>query len=95
MMKKISVVRQPKPEFKSDFSSTKPLLRFGLTPRATETLLWLAQGKTNPDIAVILGITESTVKKHVREIFKKLGVATRAAATIRALEVLGSRPHRP
>jgi DNA-binding NarL/FixJ family response regulator len=77
-------------EFKPDFSSIEPLLKLGLTARATETLLWLAQGKTNPDIATILGITESTVKKHVQEIFEKLGVETRGAATVRALEVLGS-----
>jgi len=66
------------------------LLKLGLTARATETLLWLAQGKTNPDIATILGITESTVKKHVQEIFEKLGVETRGAATVRALEALSS-----
>jgi DNA-binding NarL/FixJ family response regulator len=77
-------------EFKPDFTSSEPLLTFGLTPRAAETLLWLAQGKTNPDIATILGITESTVKKHVQEIFEKLGVETRGAATVRALEVLSS-----
>ncbi|MDB6038401.1 MAG: two component transcriptional regulator, LuxR family [Verrucomicrobiales bacterium] len=79
---------QVKREFKPDFSSTKPLIALGLTPRAAETLLWLAQGKTNPDIAIILGITESTVKKHVQEVFEKLGVETRGAATVRALEVL-------
>ena len=77
-------------EFKPDFSSTEPLVKLGLTPRAAETLLWLAQGKTNSDIATILGITESTVKKHVQEIFEKLGVETRGAATVRALEVLNS-----
>ena len=70
----------------------QPLLKLGLTPRATETLLWLAQGETNPNIATILGITESTVKKHVQEIFEKLGVETRGAATVRALEVLNSVP---
>jgi DNA-binding NarL/FixJ family response regulator len=77
-------------EFKPDFSSTEPLIKLGLTPRAAEALLWLAQGKTNSDIATILGITESTVKKHVQEIFEKLGVETRGAATVRALEVLNS-----
>ena len=82
--------QQAKREFKPDFSSTEPLLKLGLTARATETLLWLAQGKTNSDIATILGITESTVKKHVQEIFEKLGVETRGAATVRALEVLSS-----
>lgn len=81
---------QARRPFKTDFSSLEPLLKFGLTPRATETLLWLAQGKTNADIARILGITESTVKKHVQEIFEKLGVETRGAATIRALEELNA-----
>src|SRR6266516_7383089 len=79
-------------EFKPDFSSFEPLLALGLTPRAAEALLWLAQGKTNADIATILGITESTVKKHVQEMFEKLGVETRGAATVRALEVLSSLP---
>ncbi len=78
--------------FHPDFSSAEPLVKLGLTPRAGETLLWLAQGKTNADIATILGITESTVKKHVQEIFEKLGVETRGAATVRALEVLNSPP---
>ncbi|MBK7999495.1 MAG: helix-turn-helix transcriptional regulator [Verrucomicrobia bacterium] len=55
-----------------------------------ETLLWIAQGKTNGDIATILGISEATVKKHVLEIFSKLGVETRTAASLRALEVLSS-----
>jgi DNA-binding NarL/FixJ family response regulator len=81
---------QAKREFKPDFSSFEPLLTPGLTRRAAETLLWLAQGKTNPDIATILGITESTVKKHVQEIFEKLGVETRGAATVRALELLNT-----
>jgi DNA-binding NarL/FixJ family response regulator len=80
--------QQSKREFRPDFSSHEPLQKLGLTPRAAEALLWLAQGKTNPDIAAILGVTESTVKKHVQEIFEKLGVETRGAATVRALEVL-------
>ena len=89
--------QQANREFKPDFSSAQPLLALGLTPRAAEALLWLAQGKTNSDIATILGITESTVKKYVQEMFDKLGVETRGAATVRALEVLNSqsrsRPH--
>jgi DNA-binding NarL/FixJ family response regulator len=82
--------QQARREFKPDFSSAQPLVNLGLTPRAAETLLWLAQGKTNSDIATILGITESTIKKHVQEIFEKLGVETRGAATVRALEVLNA-----
>ncbi len=77
-------------EFKPDFSSPEPLRSLGLTPRVAEVLLWVAQGKTNADIATILGISESTVKKHLLEIFQVLGVETRSAATLRALEALGS-----
>jgi DNA-binding NarL/FixJ family response regulator len=78
-----AVVRDP------DFSSAEPLQRaFGLTPRVAETLLWLAQGKTNGDIAIILGISESTVKKHVLEIFETLQVETRTAACLAAVEAL-------
>src|SRR5262245_2165730 len=42
--------QQAKREFEPDFSSAEPLLALGLTPRAAEALLWLAQGKTNSDI---------------------------------------------
>jgi len=84
-------VQQAVPEFKPNFDSAKPLEAvLGLTPRVAETLLWLAQGKTNSEIATILGNSESTVKKHVLEIFEKLGVETRTAASLRALEVLSS-----
>jgi DNA-binding NarL/FixJ family response regulator len=85
--------QQSKREFKADFSSAKPLQALGLTPRAAEALLWVAQGKTNSDIATILGISESTVKKYVQEMFDKLGVETRGAATVRALEALNAPPH--
>jgi DNA-binding NarL/FixJ family response regulator len=79
------------PEFRPRFDSARPLERaFGITPRVAETLLWLSQGKTNGEIATILGNSESTVKKHVLEIFEKLGVETRTAASLRALEVLSS-----
>ncbi|MBI2734033.1 MAG: DNA-binding response regulator [Aquabacterium sp.] len=51
-----------------------------LTPRETEVLSWLAKGKTNRDIADILGMSHRTVNKHLDHIFEKLGVETRAAA---------------
>jgi DNA-binding NarL/FixJ family response regulator len=87
---------QARRKFQPDFSSAEPLVKLGLTRRAAETLLWVAQGKTNADIAAILGVTESTVKKHVQEIFDKLGVETRGAAAVRALEVLNfPRSSRP
>jgi DNA-binding NarL/FixJ family response regulator len=84
-------VQQTIPEFKPNFHSARPLQEvLGLTPRVAETLLWLAQGKTNGEIAIILGNSESTVKKHVLEIFDKLGAETRTAASLSALEVLSS-----
>lgn len=82
--------QQGRREFKPDFSSPAPLVQLGLTPRVAEVLLWVAQGKTNADIATILGISESTVKKHLLEIFAVLGVETRSAATLRALEALAN-----
>jgi len=77
-------------EFKPNFTSYEPLLALGLAPREAEVLLWVAQGKTNGDIASILTISEWTVKKHLLHIFEKLGVESRNAATLRALEILSS-----
>jgi DNA-binding CsgD family transcriptional regulator len=81
---------QATPEFKPNFDSYEPLQTLGLTPRVAETLLWVAQGKSNSEIGIILGISEWTVKKHVLEIFEKLSVESRTAASLRALEVLSS-----
>ena len=64
------------------------LLKLGLTPREAEVLYWLAQGKSNPDIAVILGAGVRTVHKHVENIFRKLGLETRNAAALVAIEIL-------
>ena len=83
--------QQVRTDFRPNFDSFEPLCVLGLTPRVAEVLLWVAQGKTNSDIASILGVSESTVKKHVQEIFEKLGVETRSAVALRALEILGSR----
>lgn len=60
-----------------------------LTPRETEVLSWLAKGKTNRDIADILGMSPRTVNKHLEHIFEKLGVETRSAATAIAGQLLG------
>ena len=55
--------------------------QYQLTPREVEVLSWVAKGKTNRDIAEILGMSPRTVNKHLEHIFVKLGVETRAAAT--------------
>jgi DNA-binding NarL/FixJ family response regulator len=56
------------------------LLMASLTPRETEVLSWIAKGKTNRDVADILGMSPRTVNKHLEHVFEKLGVETRAAA---------------
>ncbi len=61
----------------------------GLTPREAELLSWVVQGKTNPEIGIILGIQLTTVKKHLESIFAKLGVENRTAAVTLALEKIG------
>jgi DNA-binding CsgD family transcriptional regulator len=58
----------------------------GLTRRELEILQQVAQGKTNSAIAAQLVISERTVETHVRNIFSKLGVSTRTAATAYAYE---------
>lgn len=58
----------------------------GLTPREGEILSWVVQGKTNPEIGMILGIQLTTVKKHLESTFVKLGVENRTAAVTLALE---------
>lgn len=57
-----------------------------LTRREGEVLRLVAQGKTNRGIAHELGIAEKTVARHVANIFTKLGVTSRAAATAYAYE---------
>ena len=81
--------------FKPDFNSAKPLESLGLTAREAEVLLWVAQGKSNGDIALLLGMAEKTVKKHMGSIFDKLGLEGRNAATIKALEKLSARKKFP
>ncbi len=74
--------------FAPDFSSPVPLQSLGLTPREAEVLLWVAQGKSNPEIAVILGAAENTIKVHLGHVFEKLGADNRHAAMLVALETL-------
>jgi DNA-binding NarL/FixJ family response regulator len=79
--------------FRPDFSSHAPLVdALGLTVREAETLLWVAQGKSNADIAGILGNSEKTVKKTLSHIFEKLGLESRTAAALRAVEILSLPP---
>ena len=58
----------------------------GLTAREAEVLRLVAAGKTNRDIAVELVISEHTVARHLQNMFAKLGVSSRSAATAFAFE---------
>jgi len=57
-----------------------------------EVLGWLARGKTNVEIGVILGISSVTVGKHLEHIYPKLGVENRNAAAGFASELTGRLP---
>jgi DNA-binding NarL/FixJ family response regulator len=54
--------------------------QLGLTTREGEVLSWLSKGKTNRDIAQILGLSPRTIDKHLEQIYAKLGVENRTAA---------------
>lgn len=56
--------------------------RYHLTPREAEVLRWVAEGKSNAEIAMILGLTTGTVKIHVERILAKLGVENRTMAAL-------------
>jgi DNA-binding CsgD family transcriptional regulator len=67
----------------------------GLTQREAEVLHWVAGGKSNDDVARIVGAASATVKKHLENIYDKLGVANRTAASAVYLRAHGTlRPHR-
>jgi DNA-binding CsgD family transcriptional regulator len=61
-------------------SSPSNLSSLGLTARQAEVLFWVCRGKTDKDIAGLLGISHRTVHKHLENIYVILGVETRTAA---------------
>ncbi len=62
----------------------------GLTSREAEVLTWIAQGKTNYEIGVILSACTGTICKHVERILVKLNVENRTAAAVVAIAALAS-----
>jgi DNA-binding response OmpR family regulator/DNA-binding CsgD family transcriptional regulator len=67
------------------------LLTLGLTPRQAEVAYWVAQGKTNPEIAVILGASPRTIDKHMERILARLGVENRASLIFATADLLRTR----
>jgi len=63
----------------------RPAPTFSLSPRETEVLTWIAAGKTDEEIAVILGISRNTVDTHLRSIFRKLDATNRVSAVVTGL----------
>ncbi len=51
-----------------------------LTPREREVLTWVAEGKRDSEIALMLNLSVRTIEQHVRSCLKKLHVETRTAA---------------
>jgi DNA-binding CsgD family transcriptional regulator len=72
----LAPVRAARPSLPSDLPVTR---------RERDALTWVAAGKTDRDIADILGISPRTVHKHLQHAYAKLGVETRTAAVMRAL----------
>lgn len=64
---------------------------FNLTEREAEVLSWIANGKSNKEIAVILEMSPRTVNKHLDRIFGKLGVENRTSAAVVSLKRLLER----
>lgn len=60
-----------------------------LTAKEQEVIYWVSEGKANPEIGALLGISPRTVQKHLEHVFQKLNVTTRLAAATRVRE-LGS-----
>lgn len=65
----------------------RPTNAEGLTPRQVGVLRLLARGVSNKEIAAELGVSENTVKVHLAQVYRVLGVTTRTAAVIKAARV--------
>ena len=61
----------------------------GLSTREAEVLYWIAKGKENLEIADVLCVGVTTVRKHLEHIYQKLEVKTRTSAVVEALKRLG------
>lgn len=65
--------------------------RFALTDRELDVLFWIARGKSNRDIAEILGLSHRTVNKYLDQIYTKMNVENRASAAAMAVRAMSDR----
>jgi DNA-binding CsgD family transcriptional regulator len=81
---RVLLLETPAPE------PTAELLQpLGLTPRQAEVLFWIARGKTNGEIGIILGASVHTIHRHAEAIYGRLHVESRSAAAVIAMQVIG------
>jgi DNA-binding CsgD family transcriptional regulator len=85
----IQLVSLPKEELhllvlerRSRRPSLAEILHLGVTERESQVLFWLAQGKTNEEIAIILTGRRRTIDKHVQNLLAKLKLENRAGAIL-------------
>ena len=74
------------PDVTVGVSITGALTPAGLTAREMEVLRCVAEGRTNREIAKALVLSDHTVRRHLQNIFNKIGVSSRAAATAFAFQ---------
>jgi DNA-binding CsgD family transcriptional regulator len=74
---------------KQSLFSSDALKPLGISARQAEVLRWMAEGKTDEEIGLILSVSAHTAHKHVQNIFKKMGVSNRATAVLRLCELSG------
>ena len=72
---------------KNNILPTQPISNTILTERETELLALVAQGLSNKEIADKVYVSENTVKKHLNNLYSKLGVARRTQAVSKAKEL--------
>ena len=63
------------------------LASLGLSPRQTEVVRWVVQGKTSAEIGSLMGVTTRTVEKHLESIYARLNVDNRSTLVARAIAV--------
>lgn len=71
---------------RGDALSAEPSLREPLTRRENELMQMVGSGMSNATIADLLGVSENTIKWHLRNVFRKLGCPNRTTATLRYLK---------
>ena len=78
--------KQPKPCWPPQAIACRRAWPGGLTTREVEVLALLARGHLNREIAQALAVTPKTAANHIEHIYAKLGVSSRAAATLYATQ---------